>query len=709
MHADPAELELVQHVDDLVLDHLVRRDRLVELHAHLGVLHRHLERGLARRRRAPPRASRAASSATRRQIAVWSPSGPIGRRGRLVEHEARRLAGRVDRRDELRVRAPRAGTSRCPPVGARRDDHPVGGVAVEHERLLAGEHPVGALAPRPGAHAIDGIAVAELLERDRAADLARRPAASSRSSRAEARGPRASPGPRTRRTGPGTGPGPSPRAPRPCRRGRGPGRRAPRGRAAPVQPSSATCAQTSSVKPAVVVGHRPARTGSGPVALEERADRVTQRVLIGRKREIHGSGRYRRNLTRDVSARVRMDFSFTARGRGVPRRAARLARREPAEVPRRLGRRRRSRRRPSRSPAFDRTQERRKDWQRRLNEGRWAAINWPKDWDGREATPVQNVIYTEEMARVRAPGIYNAERHLADRPDDHQVGHRRAAAALAARASSTPDEHWCQGFSEPEAGSDLANLRTMAIARRRRVRRQRPEDLDLLRAPRRSGACSCCAPTPTAIERGAKHEGITAFIIDMETPGIECRPIRDITGDRCFNEVWFTDAAHPASTAGSATRARAGRSRWARSVTSASAPSGLAITMAADLRSMISAARAVNPDALDDPEIRERIARRLHRHRVHEAPQLPGAHEDHQGPEELARGAAGQAAVELRSRRRWPSSRSTCSAPSGLLAARAVPTPSTAAPGPASTPSSATRRSAPARPRCRRTSSPTAR
>src|SRR5260370_34405499 len=58
----------------------------------------------------------------------------------------------------------------------------------------------------------------------------------------------------------------------------------------------------------------------------------------------------------------------------------------------------------------ERTQERRKDWQRRLNEGHWAAINWPKSWGGREATPIQNVIYSEEMARVRAPGIYNANR-----------------------------------------------------------------------------------------------------------------------------------------------------------------------------------------------------------------------------------------------------------------------------------------------------------
>ena len=81
---------------------------------------------------------------------------------------------------------------------------------------------------------------------------------------------------------------------------------------------------------------------------------------------------------------------------------------------------------------FDRTQEKRKDWQRRLNEGRWAAINWPKDWNGREATPVQNAIYSEEMARVRAPGIYNTNGIWQIGPMIIKWGTRRAAAALAA-------------------------------------------------------------------------------------------------------------------------------------------------------------------------------------------------------------------------------------------------------------------------------------
>ncbi len=150
---------------------------------------------------------------------------------------------------------------------------------------------------------------------------------------------------------------------------------------------------------------------------------------------------------------------------------------------------------------------------------------------------------------------------------------------------------------------------------------------------------------PGAIERGAKHEGITAFIVDMETPGIECRPIRDIVGDEMFNEVWFTDVRIPADcrlgdegqgwqvAMGTLGRERVGTA-------------GLAITMAADLRAMISAARAVNPDALDDPEIRERIARAYTDIEFTKLLNYRALTKIIKGAEELARGAAREAAVE---------------------------------------------------------------
>ncbi|MGH9050411.1 MAG: acyl-CoA dehydrogenase family protein [Acidimicrobiia bacterium] len=253
-----------------------------------------------------------------------------------------------------------------------------------------------------------------------------------------------------------------------------------------------------------------------------------------------------------------------------------------------------------------RTQERRRDWQRRLHEGRWAAINWPKAWGGREATPVQNVLYSEEMARVRAPGIYNAN-------GIWQIGPmiiRWGTAEQQQRWLSgilDASEHWCQGFSEPQAGSDLANLRTTAI---------RDGDEYVVNGQKTWTSTAHLAKwglfllrtDPTAIERGAKHDGITAFIIDMEAPGIEIRPIRDLVGDELFNEVWFTDARIPADyrlgDEGAGWQVAMGTLGHERVGTA-----GLAIAMSSDLRAMISAARATNPAALDDPEIRERIAR----------------------------------------------------------------------------------------------------
>jgi alkylation response protein AidB-like acyl-CoA dehydrogenase len=113
---------------------------------------------------------------------------------------------------------------------------------------------------------------------------------------------------------------------------------------------------------------------------------------------------------------------------------------------------------------------------------------------------------------------------------------------------------------------------------------------------------------PTALSRGAKHEGITAFIIDMTTPGIECRPIRDMTGDTMLNEVFFTDARIPVE------HRLAGEDEgWKVAMSTLGhervGTAGLSITMAADLQAIVSLARSVNPDALRDPDLRERIAR----------------------------------------------------------------------------------------------------
>jgi len=249
---------------------------------------------------------------------------------------------------------------------------------------------------------------------------------------------------------------------------------------------------------------------------------------------------------------------------------------------------------------------RRQAWQRRLHEGRWAAINWPKAWGGREATVSQNTIYSEVMARAKTPGIYNANGLWQIGPMILRWGtEEQQQRWLPAILDAT--EHWCQGFTEPEAGSDLANLRTQAVA----------DGDDYVVNGRKIWISTAhlakwglflVRTDPTAIERGAKHEGITALIIDMELPGIEVTVIRDITGGELFCEVTFDDARVPA-----AYRLGDEDQGWKVAMGTLGhervGTAGLSVSMRIELDNLIATARLHNPDALADPAIRDRIAR----------------------------------------------------------------------------------------------------
>ena len=253
-----------------------------------------------------------------------------------------------------------------------------------------------------------------------------------------------------------------------------------------------------------------------------------------------------------------------------------------------------------------RTMARRQAWQRRLHEGRWAAINWPREWGGREATTMQNVIYAEVMAAHKTPGVYNANGIWQIGPmilrwgtDDQKA--RWLPGILDA------GEHWCQGFTEPEAGSDLANLRTLAV---------RDGDDYVVTGTKIWTSTAHLArwglflvrTDPTAIARGAKHEGITALVIDLTVPGITCTPIREITGDAMFCEVVFDGARVPVAyrlgeegdgwnvAMGTLTHERVGTG-------------GIAIGLRAELEQMVAVARRHVPEALEDPELRDRIGR----------------------------------------------------------------------------------------------------
>ncbi len=251
---------------------------------------------------------------------------------------------------------------------------------------------------------------------------------------------------------------------------------------------------------------------------------------------------------------------------------------------------------------------RRQAWQRRMNEGGWAAVHWPTEWGGRQTTPTQRLLYSEILAEYRTPGIYNTNGIWQIGPMIIQWGtdeqkQRWLPSILEA------DEHWCQGFSEPDAGNDLANLRTLAILDESGdhyvVNGQK---IWISSAHLAKWGLFLFRTDPTAIERGAKHEGITAFIIDMETEGIEVRPIRDMSGEEMFNEVYFRDVVVPLGS-----RLGGEGEGWMVAMSTLSNErvgiAGQIVNLAADLRALVEATRALNPAALDDPVMADRLAR----------------------------------------------------------------------------------------------------
>lgn len=178
-------------------------------------------------------------------------------------------------------------------------------------------------------------------------------------------------------------------------------------------------------------------------------------------------------------------------------------------------------------------------WHRRLVADRWAVPNWPRQWGGREATLTQELVYQELMGEFDAPvprnsiGLFNIGPMLMEHGTPGQQ--ERYLPPMV-----TAEEIWCQGFSEPAAGSDLAALTTRAedrgdhwLVNGQKVWNTFGDEADLCLA--------LCRTDPDA----PKHRGISALIIDMSHPGVEVRPLREITGDDGFNEIFLTDVEVP--------------------------------------------------------------------------------------------------------------------------------------------------------------------
>jgi len=182
-----------------------------------------------------------------------------------------------------------------------------------------------------------------------------------------------------------------------------------------------------------------------------------------------------------------------------------------------------------------------KEWQAKKCDAGWACLTWPKEYGGQGLGRMENVIFNQEEGKFKLP------------PNIYTIGHGMLGPTLIAHGTDEQkskylpnmirgSEVWCQAFSEPDAGSDLAALRTSAV---------RDGDDWVLNGQKIwcTGAQYCkWGMLPARSDPNTtKHAGLTYFILDMESPGIEIRPIKQINGGQAFNEIFFSDVRIPDS------------------------------------------------------------------------------------------------------------------------------------------------------------------
>ncbi|MBA4088982.1 MAG: acyl-CoA dehydrogenase [Sphingobium sp.] len=245
--------------------------------------------------------------------------------------------------------------------------------------------------------------------------------------------------------------------------------------------------------------------------------------------------------------------------------------------------------------------ERRKEWERQLAAHRWSCIGWPVEWGGRDATLAQQVIFAEEYARAGVPGRVN------------HIGIELAGPTILTFGTQEQKQRFlpdiaagrtifCQGFSEPNAGSDLASVRTKArlegdewVVNGQKIWTSLAHISDWIFVITRTREGS----------QGPK--GLTFLMMPIDQPGIDIRGIRQINGDAEFNETFFTDARCPADSLigaeGDGWRIAMGLLAFERGVSTL----GQQMGFRNELDEIIAAAKANG--AASDPLIRQRIAK----------------------------------------------------------------------------------------------------
>ncbi|MGW3328330.1 acyl-CoA dehydrogenase [Streptomyces virginiae] len=241
-------------------------------------------------------------------------------------------------------------------------------------------------------------------------------------------------------------------------------------------------------------------------------------------------------------------------------------------------------------------------WQRRLYEAGYAGLHWPVDAGGRGATPTQHLIFLEETERAGAPyvganfvGLLHAGPTIA------------AEGTAAQRARWLPpvlrgDEVWCQGFSEPDAGSDLASLRTRAV---------RDGDDYVITGSKiwtsHAEVADWCELLVRTDPAAPKHRGISWLAMPMDAPGVTVRPLRTLAGSTEFAEMFLDEVRVPV-----ADRVGAENDGWRVTMVTLSFERGTAFVgeVVACRRTLGELARRAKADGRwDDPVLRRRLGR----------------------------------------------------------------------------------------------------
>jgi len=243
-----------------------------------------------------------------------------------------------------------------------------------------------------------------------------------------------------------------------------------------------------------------------------------------------------------------------------------------------------------------------KAWQKQKADAGWACITWPEEYGGRAATSIQNVIWGQEESKFQTP------------PNIFGIGIGMCGPTVLTHGNDAQKEQWipkllsgeqvwCQLFSEPNAGSDLAGLRMTAV----------PDGDDWLVNGQKiwtTGAQFCDWGILVVRTDGsvAKHAGLSYFVVDMHSPGIEVRPITQINHGQGFNEVFFTDVRIP-----DANRLSEIGNGWAVAITTlmnerASIGGGGTGGTIDDLIELAESVERNGRPAIEDASVREKIA-----------------------------------------------------------------------------------------------------